>query len=301
MTHRRTPGMTISRGFTVVELLVVALMALALVSVGWPHWWEAPQQARMRETAWGLRQVQVALERYAADHGGRYPDFLYGGDFADDFTTSSSTRQSPWPGDLDALLEGGYLASYPRNPFVSASRKAQQFDARDWQLVRDPGRVGWYADGGDRALVLASRKVGGLKGQAMVDLTEGQRHAPPLWSLEIRKPDHRWLRIATPWRSLMAGNFGYYACYPAGTGARWSPTLAAADSRIPPAPPRALGYRLWAYGAPAYEGRDIHTAEGIPADPWLRPGPLWRPNGPDGLPDGVFLVLGERSGGTDPY
>ncbi|MCG3152531.1 MAG: hypothetical protein GEEBNDBF_01832 [bacterium] len=287
-------------GFTLVELLVVLSIALALVSIGWPYWWEAPQRARTRESHWGLRQVQVAIERYGVDAGGHYPEFLYGGDFSDDYASTSADVQSAWPGDVDVLLEHGYLGSYPRNPFVSPTQRGhQQWTPRDWQLVVDPGRLGWYADGGDRALVLASRRVGGTRGTTMVDVSEGQRHAPPIWSLPIRRPDNRYLRIATPWRQLMTGNFNYFAIYPAGGGARWSPELAARDPRVPARRPRPVSYVLWSYGPASLWGRDIHTEAGIPLDPELAPGPLWQPHGPDGNPDGVSLVLRRGSAGTD--
>jgi len=294
--HRRIP----KHGFTVLELTVVLGLGVALISVGWPYWWEAPQQARERESQWGLRQVQVALERYAVDSGGHYPDFLYGGDFSDDFATSSAERQSAWEGDVDVLLENGYLGSYPRNPFASGfSRKHRQFEPRDWQLLENAGRVGWLADGGDRALILASRSVGGTCGWAMVDVTEAQRHAPPVWTVPVRKPNSHWIRIATPWRSLMQGNFVYHAVYPQGGGYRWSPEMAMSDARVPAKRPSPINYVLWSYGPASEWGRDIHTTAGIPADPELAAGPLWCPNGPDGEPDGVSLVLRRGTSGTD--
>ena len=276
-------------GFTVLEFLAVLGMAMALVSIGWPRWWEGPWKARSRETRDALRRIQTALERYAVDHGGCYPDFLYGGDFTDDFASSDAPVRSTFGGDVDALLEYGYLATYPVNPFVAGPmgllRPKRVFEPRDWELPRDPGRVGWYADGGDRALHLATRRVGGNHGTAMADLTEGQRHAPPVWAVPARTQTNGLVRLGTPWRGVAAGNFVYHARYPAGAGYRWKP--GAEGTRHP----KAMGYALWAYGPPVGLGLDVCTEYGIPADPWLEPGPTWRPNGPDSNPDGALMLL----------
>ncbi|MEO7995367.1 MAG: hypothetical protein ABI743_13300, partial [bacterium] len=268
-----------------------------LISVGWPYWWEAPSRARARETVASLRQIQVALERYGIDSNGRYPAMLYGGDFADDFATTDAERQSAWHGDVDPLLELGYLATYPENPFAHRSLSgARQFEPRDWDLPRDPGRVGWMADGGDRALQLASRKVGGHTGTAMVDLTEGQRHAPPAWAVALRTPDNHFVRAETPWRDVMAGNFVYYACFPSGAGYREIP--AARGRTVRPAP---MGYFIWAYGPTAWRGQDVCTSYGIPADPWLRSGAAPHGHGPDGDPDGVIGLLAEGFTGDETF
>jgi hypothetical protein len=100
-----------------------------------------------------LRQIQIAVERYAVDHGGTYPLFLTGGEPEYNLLTEEKARlykelkgtRFPWAHTtgsrgaradeawcketdcgrrcMDPLLAGGYLKGYPENPLASDTER----------------------------------------------------------------------------------------------------------------------------------------------------------------------------------
>jgi len=62
-----------SRGFTLVELLVVVAIIGILVSLSVPYLMDAKQRARETQTAANVTEVHNAIEAFGTDHNGMYP------------------------------------------------------------------------------------------------------------------------------------------------------------------------------------------------------------------------------------
>lgn len=110
-------------GFTLIELLVVITIIGILASIALPNYIRAKNKAKEVQVKSSVHNVQTAVERYAVDNGD-YPPFLIGGDvegwrhwhtrFPSSISIIPSARYIN-----DPLIIGGYLDSYPKNPFIS--------------------------------------------------------------------------------------------------------------------------------------------------------------------------------------
>ena len=125
------------KGFTLIELILIGSILAILLIITLPTLARASQRDREAEVKSNIHAIQIALERYAVDTGGFYPYMLYGGDWTDTFvrwggSINPETGISyyyppdepdyvPFPGDCDALIQYGYLAYYPKNPFKADS------------------------------------------------------------------------------------------------------------------------------------------------------------------------------------
>ncbi|MCH7494011.1 hypothetical protein IIA16_04810 [bacterium] len=108
------PQASRSGGFSQVDLLVAIIVIGLVMGLALPGFVKAKDRALEAEVKSSLHFIQVALERYGADNGA-YPAFLLGGTpmswacFGNDLCL----------GDLqpDGLMQYGYMAAYPTNPF----------------------------------------------------------------------------------------------------------------------------------------------------------------------------------------
>jgi prepilin-type N-terminal cleavage/methylation domain-containing protein/prepilin-type processing-associated H-X9-DG protein len=66
-------GPTTRRGFTLIEVLVVMAIIGILVAITFPMFFTAREAARRRVCMNNLRQVGMAIQMYAGDHGGWTP------------------------------------------------------------------------------------------------------------------------------------------------------------------------------------------------------------------------------------
>ncbi|HEY9898719.1 MAG TPA: prepilin-type N-terminal cleavage/methylation domain-containing protein [Pantanalinema sp.] len=81
-------------GFTLIELLVVVVIIGILASVAIPNFMGAQDKAKNSGVQANVHNVQTALEQYAIDNSGSYPD------------------------KLSAMIGGaGYLTTYPKTPW----------------------------------------------------------------------------------------------------------------------------------------------------------------------------------------
>jgi prepilin-type N-terminal cleavage/methylation domain-containing protein len=111
------------RGFTLIELLVVITIIGILAAIALPNYIKAKDKAKEAEVKANCHTIQIALERYATDHSGVYPNYIIGGDTRG-WDERSGCRALTAPGNeddkppRDPLIHFSYCSSYPDNPFV---------------------------------------------------------------------------------------------------------------------------------------------------------------------------------------
>lgn len=122
-------------GFTFIELLISLTLMILLVVMILPGCTSGIRRAYLDEARENLKVIQSALERYAVDHDGCYPAYILGGDLRGWNTETgceSIIARPPFAYNLkqtnnigggarppqDPLISGGYLESYPDNPFM---------------------------------------------------------------------------------------------------------------------------------------------------------------------------------------
>jgi len=116
---------SIQNGFTLIELLVVITIIGILAAIALPNYIKAKDKAKEAEVKANCHTIQIALERYATDHSGAYPNYILGGDTRG-WDERAGCRALTAPGSedtrppRDALIHFAYVYSYPHNPFIDA-------------------------------------------------------------------------------------------------------------------------------------------------------------------------------------
>jgi prepilin-type N-terminal cleavage/methylation domain-containing protein len=158
-----------NRGFTLIELLLVLVIIAILAAIALPNYIKVKEKAKEAEIKANLHNIQLSVERFATDSEGNYPQYLIGGNtkwlevqLSNDNMETEVVRESERSGVSDPLLRLGYLASYPRNPFIRHVLPVQQVQA----AVGDPLRSS-FADG--RELGTRFGAHGNVMGQTLCD------------------------------------------------------------------------------------------------------------------------------------
>lgn len=108
-----------------VALLLLGGLAVLLLGNSRGHG-QRHKNAKSGEVKQHLHEIQLAVERYGVDHGGKFPAYLIGGSlsYRAYWLADGSNAGVPPSGQAqsadasDPLLAEGYMSEYPRNPFV---------------------------------------------------------------------------------------------------------------------------------------------------------------------------------------
>ena len=119
-------------GFTLIELMITTLFIGLICATVMPSFVMARIKAKETEVKKNVHEIQMALERYGTDHQKNYPAMIWGGDKKGwtpqkGYGCRTMWEHEPFNGEneenaqppYDPLILGGYLESYPRNPFMN--------------------------------------------------------------------------------------------------------------------------------------------------------------------------------------
>jgi hypothetical protein len=336
-TQFKPPRPTMPRGLLVGILLALLGSAVVLAVLGLAAFGDVlPSVSGMRENAreaeakQNLHAIQVAVEKFAVDHHQRYPEYLLGGagfyskGIRHDGTLSGEAKQVEDVSKLaDPLLRGGYLPSYPSNPFVKNGYEINELQLESSNRANrgDPLLNSEYGD-----CVTYGTRFGAdcrLMGNVLCE----PRYTK-WWQRDGRAGDRGeldtfanvgWLfwdcweeTDETPSQFYLPGQFFYKSA-----GSLEAKHAKASENRPIP-PPAAKQYVLGVYGSSRTRGQDVLGSEepaklgGRKVYPWLRSRtdsarmggcPYKYPAGftgkeplvasnPNGVKDAIVLLLG---------
>ena len=95
------------------DILFAAVIVFVVAGIAIPGYDFMKAGARRGEAMANLHEIQKAVERFAVDAGGTYPDYLVGGS-----APRGDDPELPFLQASDPLIRKGYLTAYPRNPFA---------------------------------------------------------------------------------------------------------------------------------------------------------------------------------------
>jgi type II secretion system protein G len=139
-----------SRGFTMIELLVVVAIIGVLASILMVGYETTRQNSRDTRRASDITQIQRALELYATDNGGLYPSNPTGTQVANMNTGTSNILPYINPIPLDPTNTGSngyrYAASTDRKSYTIIVRLEKN---SGWCSVNyEPGYTNWNNSNG---------------------------------------------------------------------------------------------------------------------------------------------------------
>ena len=132
-----------SKGFTLVEILIVVIILGILAAIVIPQFTEASNDARESALTSDLQTVRSQLELYKVQHNEKYPHLneLGAADTAN--FVVRLTGRTDQDGKVNAAgAFGPYLQKFPSNPFLSVAADVVNFGVAD--PAPGDGTSGWY-------------------------------------------------------------------------------------------------------------------------------------------------------------
>ena len=143
-----------SRGFTLIEIMLVVIILAILAMVIIPRLSDASDDSRDKSLQADLGSLQRQIGHYRFDHGGRSPHMK------PDRTVDNSganfvarmTGKTNSDGSLNSAGTcGSYFRTWPANPFIADSALAAQVKIGSGRAPRD-GTTGWWFDLASQAI-----------------------------------------------------------------------------------------------------------------------------------------------------
>ncbi len=136
-----------SRGFTLVEMLVVITIIGILAVLTIPNITKAMNKAKESECKANMHSIQAALESYRTSEG-QYPAYIAGGNSAAWMVFHQAAKDGDINANLeflvDPLIDKGFLSTYPKNPFID--HEQGEVIAQATYFTADPANNRYLAD-----------------------------------------------------------------------------------------------------------------------------------------------------------
>lgn len=212
-TRRR---LVLSRGFTLVELLVVMSVVAMLMALLLPALAKSRVAARQTQNNIQLRNIHSAMLIFSQSNNGFYPGIKGSGNAGFDFTNNvvqeypsgAATSSDPFArslltGALRALVRYGFLTS---DQLIAPGEP--QTGKRDYATVAggsmsDPGNTSWTGitpllrENYSYGMFAASERSGYMYGTIRWDMSSGTGKPLP-WSSALGWADTQWYQTGAP-------------------------------------------------------------------------------------------------------
>jgi general secretion pathway protein G len=110
----------VSKGFTLVEILIVVVILGILAAIVIPQFTNASESARSSSLISQLQTIRSQLELFQVQHGGTYPT-LGAGAAADWSILTAKSNQNETVAPAVGTTYGPYLQQPPHNPFEDST------------------------------------------------------------------------------------------------------------------------------------------------------------------------------------
>lgn len=146
-----------SRGFTLVEILIVVIILGILAAIVIPQFTDASTEARKSSAASTLHTIRSQIELYKIQHDDRVPTIINHATAADGAATwtnmmrysnqtgTAETDFSETKNAADGIIYGPYFQQPPVNPVTNSSKVLVSATAIDENTTADdaPDTYGW--------------------------------------------------------------------------------------------------------------------------------------------------------------